>query len=434
MRRYWCGIAPLVLTCLGTWGCATPSQRAEAPIQFRQWKPKPKPASAAANPNAPADPSAAAPAGPAQARAKPPAATAATATSSPMSAIWNYRPGSIFFRKTKPAATPPAGASASPNGSLARFFPTLYGQEQGDPARIARARQPGAGDRLATLGNARVETTRETLAADEPTAEERAPLLPIGLVVQAYPTPPAPPIAAAEPGASPLVALARPDPQPAEADADARPAGSAEPVAADAPPARKPDLIDGLNAQLDAEAAPRTVATGEPPSEAPRDRPGDLIPARDTLPIEPDADAGATANAPSARPVAATPPAALPDATEPVLPSPSTTMRPSRAVDAPALAGRPRLGQLEPMDLPPPEFPPTYHTESLRKMAREREPAPAPALADRSARPAATVTPEPRRPVFPRLAKLWQKTVGDEDKAVKPTSARRESGPGPERD
>jgi hypothetical protein len=440
MRRYWCGIAPVVLTCLGTWGCATPSQRAEAPIQFRQWKPKPAPGAgagagaAAGISKSPADP--ATPPSPGQARAKSPAATAATTT--PANSIWNYRPGSILFRRTKPAATPPAAASASPNGSLARFFPSLYGQEQGDPARLARARQPGAGDRPSMLGTVRVETTRNTLAADEPSAEERAPLLPIGLVVQAYPTPPAPPIVD-EPGSSPLVALARSDSQPAaaEADAEARPAGAAEPIAADDPPARKPDLIDGLTARLEAEAkaTPGTVATAEPaPDAASQARPGDLIPARDTLPLEAEADTNAepASDAPAARAIAPAPPAALPVAPQRVLPSPSTTMQPPRSIGDPALAGRPRLGEVEPMDLPPPEFPPTYHTESLRKMARERELAPA--LADRSARPAATVTPEPHRPVFPRLAKLWQKTVGEEDKAVKPTSARRESAQSPGRD
>jgi hypothetical protein len=377
----------------------------------------------------------------AQVNAKPAAGSEIPATS----VRPHYRPGSWLFRRlAKPAASPTSAPPSDPSGSLARYFPTLYGKGTADPGRLARASRPTGGDRGPNLAASSVEMTRNTMGTDpiEP------PLLTDGIAVRAHPKAPSPSLPAQE-------AVAGRD-QPAP-PTERLASHEADPAAPEAAPRPKGDLIDALSTHLDVE--PSSVPGRPDPDDAPADpagRPtsatmevpgpsndraagalvaspgpeaeptpgagiapilgGDLIstllaPPTWTPPAEPaPALAAVAATAAVAPPSPPAPPEpARPDVRPPDVP------RSARA-PVPTVAIRPRTVRADSIDLPEPEFPATYHTESLRRVARE-----APQTG-----PTREVAIERTayKPILPRLSRmLW----GHDEPRDRP-SARPEAG------
>ncbi len=414
-RRIASAFALWALAGLGLAGCATQSKRADAPLQFRQWNapaastvaPAKAPASTAPTPapdliSSLMGKSAAPAATPAAERAPGAAGAQASASDIPDSAVRpRYRPGSWLFRRfNKPAAAPVTAPPHDPSGSLARFFPTLYGKGPADPARLAQATRPqGAGfGRSSSLSGASIETTGNTVAP--PTDE--APLLAEGLVVRAYPRAPSPSMPAAE-------AVARRD-EPAR---DER-LTSHESEPSDPAAPGKPDLIDALSTRMESEPATRPARPD--PDDAPTDPAGRATSATVEVPDRAAASDPTAAPAEPERPgippllevsvgrsspTTATEPA--PVASTPA--EPPTPPEPARAEARPAAVApaavadiRARVGLARPIDLPEPEFPATYHTESLRQVAREAPPT-------GPTRPVAIET-APHKPLLPRLSRL----------------------------
>ncbi len=291
----------------------------------------------------------------------------------------HYRPGSWFFRRlAKPATSPASAPPSDPSGSLARYFPTLYGKGAADPGRLARASRPTGGDRGPNLAGSSIEMTRNTMGPDpiEP------PLLADGIAVRAYPKAPSPSL-------PPEEAVARRD-QPASERLTSHEAESA------AAPRPKRDLIDALSTHLDVE--PSAVPSRPDPDDAPTDPAGRPTSATVEVPTAAsDKPAGALVASPAseAEPIPAmsiVPPAgndlistllaapssvptAATAAVEPPSPPaadvrPADVPRPAPAL-VPTAATRPGAIRAESIELPEPEFPATYHTESLRRVARE---------------------------------------------------------------
>ncbi len=403
----------------------------------------------------------------------------------------HYRPGSWLFRRlAKPAAKPATAPPSDPGGSLARYFPTLYGKGAADPGRLARASRPTGGDRSPSLAASSIEMTRNTIEPDR----IEAPLLADGIAVRAYPKAPSPslppqeavagrnrpstderltshevdpaePAASPRPGgdlidalstrraAEPSAVPGRPDPDDAPTDLDGRPTSATVEVPAPAndrpagalvaapEPAAEPtpevsvvppgvgDLISTLltppATAPAAEPAPAATAAVEPTPAVSVVPPGvgDLISTLLTSPAatpaaEPAPAVVAATGAAEPAVVAAaaavepTPAAPEPARTDVQPPDPPRT---SPAL-VPTVATRRRVVHAESIDLPEPEFPATYHTESLRRVAREGP----------QTGPTREITVErvPSRPLLPRLSRmLWR-----HDEAHDKPSARPEAG------
>jgi hypothetical protein len=280
----------------------------------------------------------------------------------------------------KPGTAPASARPSDPSGSLARYFPTLYGKGAADPGRLARASRPTGGDRGPNLTASSVEMTRNTMGTDpiEP------PLLTDGIVVRAHPKAPSPSLPAQE-------AVAGRD-QPAP-PTERLTSHEADPAGPDAAPRPKGDLIDALSTHLDVE--PSSVPSRPDTDDAPTDPAGRPTSATVEVPA-PASDKPAGALVASADPEAEPPPVAsiVPSAgldlistllaTPPAQtaiaavepPSPEPARPDVRPLDAPRaavpmVAIRPRVVRAESIELPEPEFPATYHTESLRRVARE---------------------------------------------------------------
>ena len=404
----------------GLSGCATQSKRPEAPLQFRQWTAPSGSASASSKEKAPAEatgplaalmarPAASPASAPAAsiATAKAPGATAAQANANeiPATAVRpRYKPGSWLFRRlNKPVNGPPAAPPADPSGSLARFFPTLYGQNPADPARLARVGRPQAPGRPAGLTGASVEMTRNTLAP----SDDGPPLLADGIAVRANPKAPSLSLPAPE-------AVARRD-EPGE-QLTSHEAGVDGPA-----PSAKPDLIDALAPRLEIQSRARAARPG--PDDAPTDPNGRATSATVEVPA-PEAPPGAivASSEPEAKPEPGITPLLHVDLISSLLANP-TAFPVSAPAEPPAPPGpkpaearpvvsapatRPRTVRAEPIALPEPEFPATYHTESLRQVARE-------APSSRSARPI-EIEPAPRKPLIPRLSRLLRGHEPDDAK------------------
>ncbi len=245
------------------------------------------------------------------------------------------------------------------------------------------------------------------------------PLLTDGIVVRAYPRAPSPSL-------PPQEAVARRDP-PAP-PTERLTSHEADTTAPETSPRPRRDLIDALSTHLDVE--PSAVPSRPDTDDAPADPAGRATSATVEVPAPAsDKPAGALVASPGPdaeptpavsivppagddllskllSPPASTPPAeptaAAVAATAAVEPSPAPpepappVARPADAAPAlvPTVTTRRRVVHAESIDLPAPEFPATYHTESLRQVAREGPAArgrgradglqadPAPSLAD----------------------------------------------------
>jgi len=433
-RRIGCVIALGWLAGLGPWGCATSAKRGEAPLQFRDWGASSRSASASTTAG--------------------PVTGSSLWDESPKTASspWRYRPGSLLFRrgtKDDPARRP--AASSGPGGTLARFFPTLHGQAEGEAARVDRARRPvgGEGPASSPLGGESIEAARTALTGS---GAGVAPVLPVGIRVEAYPGPAPAAAGLARRGETPdaptAIGSIAAGEQLASHETSPSPSPAPEPEESSA---REHDLIDevaaGLVAGKSPAAPPRAgataVADATGPGGGPDAMPGSLSPSLDpeAAPLERPrrGDTAELAVRPMAPPesVARRPaaggPAEAAATSAPPASSPSPSRPPVRSEDDPLLAGRPRMGGAAPMALPPPEFPATYHTESLRQVAREATPA------DRSGRPATAPDPDlgdgasARRPLFPRLARLLTPAAEaprPDSAAAKATATAKAKGPG----
>jgi hypothetical protein len=364
------------LTSFGNWGCATPSPRPQAPMAFRQWVP---PDGVAVKP------------GTSTQGAAFPAGDSTTVLAPTTSTHWwqNYRPGSLIKRlmpaptatASKPAKPAPAVASTGglSDETLAGFFPTLYGKGNGDPARLARAGRPEQVD-----SSTNPAALSERLAGSRRAGADRGgptTTLPTGVPVQAHP---------GSPGSSwPEVELTGREEAAAPGNATgsapgagrppAAPVELSEPAGASTAPdqaALKPEPADALSTSLQIDTTPARA-----PAPAAQDRARQQQPdrRRDDAPSDP-----------ASRPTSGT--VEVPT----VAPTRDTSAPPVRSIDDPLLAGRPRMIRAQPIELPPPELPATYHTESVRLVTREAPPA------RRSPNP----EPNPRKPLFPRFSRL----------------------------
>ncbi len=363
------GIALGVVMTLGGWGCSAAPKRGEAPIQFRQWKPDDKTASAKDREREKEDMSF---------PVTPP--TVASTTDRP--SIWTYRPGSLLFKRK--ASAPPVMPTGESSGTLSHYFPGLSGGNANPKAPLLAKR---TGD------------SKARLASNAPIS-----VLPVGLRVETHPKPPSPTLPEA-------LALARADEKPKAGPVEdaVRPVSVEEQLtsheAPKAEPIRPPDAIDALlnDPQVEPVAVPQAKT-----EEA--DAPVDLA----------SRPAGATVEVP---PVVEVPvkPQRPPEPTlavEPIRPSPGmpTSSLPRRSGEEnPVLAGRPKIGRVQPMLLPPAEFPATYHSESMRRVLKED------VSSDLETRPAATSVKDARRTLFPRISRML-KPKDEEDQAVKKAS------------
>jgi hypothetical protein len=413
-RRIGWAFALAGLTALGHSGCALPPAATRSAPASPLWSPLAGPSPAkTADPFRPET-------------SKPPAGATASASNTGTHWWQNYRPGSLLFRRNKPApsataakASPPAPAVASSerfsDESLAQFFPKLYGRGNGEPERLARAGRPPRDDSASkeATGTRLASSRRPTAGPDEP-----APVLPVGLSVEAYP--------GRKPAARPEVELTGREEAVDERVANGRkPLSVPKPVGATSssdPAPRKPDLMDALSTELQ-------LDSGSDRTPAPTMRDGSR--SRDDAPVRP-------ASPPTSETVEKTsfarrsqgeidrrdePELAVGPLASPSTPAEghmATHSRPAARVQAPpareagdpSLAGRPRYRKAEAIDLPPPEFPATYHTESVRQVIREAA----------SARRLPTPEPSPHKPLLPRLSRLlWGP---DSDTSAKPNEAR----------
>ncbi len=386
-RRIVFGHVVGLAACFGAGGCASaPAPRAEPPPQFRLWKP---------------------PAGTSSS-----SATSDPFAKSPVTAsIPRYRPGSILLRRfRRPAqSVPPAMTGSESKDALARFFPGLYGAAQGEPTRLAKARRPIGG-----------ESTRA--GRDE----VDSPVLATGLRVQAYPKPPSPSLPASE-----EVAHRDPQSETPASDPGSRLVSNETPVVPGPP--TTPDLIDSLD-----------LGDNAPPAHAEvSDAPVDAASRPTTATVEtPEPIVETVVSGPPIKTEVAfdpMPPASVTPAgheTPVVEPRPIARVESSRsrhaAVD-PVLAGRPRMSSIDPMNLPEPVFPPTYHGASLNSVLRQ-ESRPVP-TADR--RRSEVVEPKPARRsmirefianrLHPATTKPSEEKTGDRE--VRPSSGTGESSP-----
>ena len=224
------------------------------------------------------------------------------------------------------------------------------------------------------------------------------------LVVRAYPKAPSPSMPAPE-------AVARRD-EPAR---DER-LTSHESEPSDPAAPGKPDLIDALSTRLESEPAPGPRPAMPDPDDAPTDPAGRPTSATVEIPDRAATAAPAEPERPGIPPllevsVGRSSPtiesAPVPDASKPA--EPPTPPEPARAearptrVPAPVTDIRARVGLARPIELPEPEFPATYHSESLRQVAREAPP-------KGPTRPVA-IEDTPHKPLMPRLSRLlWGDT------------------------
>jgi hypothetical protein len=449
--RILCGIALGVASTLGGWGCSAPPKRSEAPIQFRQWKNPAGLTSAAEKAKAKGDETF---------PVTPPSVAEAT-TARP--SIWTYRPGSLLFRR-KPSA-PPAIPVGESDGVLSNFFPGLSGKRQGDGLRLTRKeRRPTATPALARRSAA---PSGERLASNSPGL---IPVLPVGLKIETSPKPPSPSLpegfalakAEEEPKASPaeepITLIPTPDerltsheapmtqPSPAPT-ASPSPASSVDPLSLDLPapqgspadsakgPAPKTEAGEAEPAPVDEASrpasavveAPEKMAFAEPtPVEA-----NPAVEAKPTVEEKPAVEADLPVKPllppnPSVDPVRPSPGTGTEPATSPdPAPAPSPSPSPSLETD-PVLKRRPRMSRVEPMLLPPAEFPATYHAQSISRVLKEETPIDLDARAPTTT----TATAAHRRPLFPRLTRLMS-PKGVEDRAVTqashPVPAKREA-------
>ena len=381
--RVWCGIALGVVSTLGGWGCASPPKKGEAPIQFRQWK---DPAATASAKEKVRDDSFPATPTPAPSVASTPA----------RASIWNYRPGSLLFRR-KPSAPPamPVGESA---GSLSRYFPGLSGRDFGDALRLTRKDRPAKTTEVA-VGLAKSSGNR---LASNANSRDPVSVLPVGLKIEGYPKAPAPTLPDG-------MAKAKPAEKPVQPTI----AGDERLTSHETTEARVTP-VDPLSLDLPTPPAPDPAMSAEDVTSAPAEAPSRM---------EPAVAASAPAPAPAVEPLLPIKPQFPPSTTiEPIRPSPGTAMmsRPSIAHTV-ALKSPPKPSRVEPMALPPAEFPPSYHAQSISRVLKEE------VTADLDAR---TVATEPRRPIFPRLAALMRPkptptpkhAAGVEDRSVETAS------------
>jgi hypothetical protein len=413
-RRIGWAFALAGLTALGHSGCALPPAATRGAPAPPLWSPL-----ASSTPAKTADPFR-------PETSKPPAGATASASNTGTHWWQNYRPGSLLFRRIRPApsataakASPPAPAVASAerfsDESLAQFFPKLYGRGNGEPERLARAGRPPRDDSTSKemTGTRLASSRRPTAGPDDP-----APVLSVGLNVEAYP--------GRKPADRPEVELTGREEEVDESVANA-PAAGRKPqpapktvgaTSSPEPAPRKPDLMDALSTELQ-------LDSGSDRTPAPTMRDGSR--SRDDTPPRP-------ASPPTSETVEKTSfarrsPGEIdragdrrdePELAVGPLASPSTPSRPAARVQTPppreagdpSLAGRPRYRKAEPMDLPPPEFPATYHTESVRQVVREAAPA----------RRLPTPESSPYKPLLPRLSRLlWGP---DSDNSAKPIEAR----------
>ena len=364
----------------------------------------------------------------------------------PKFSIWNYRPGSLLFRR-KPASTPPAMPMGDSAGSLSHYFPGLSGKSQGESLKLARAgqsAQPRAGSLL--LGRSAMEPTGNRLARND---DAPISVLPVGLRVENTPKSPSPslpePVALAKQSeeSKPIA----PAPTVEEPVKPIAPNEQLTSLESDVPkPSATPDLIDGLS--LDLQVEPHSAPQPEPAPRDPASQPASAIveaPAQVPATTPPQAKAPAeVAPTRTSNPAADTPLAPLsstarsvkapvvaivaPDlAIKPLLPptppmpmvratfgTAAPAIKPSPATD-PVFQGRPRLSRVEPMILPPADFPSTYHAQSISRVLKEEAPT------DSETKQVAGSVKEPRRTYFPRLTKLLSPKA-EVDRSVKPAS------------
>jgi hypothetical protein len=368
------------LTSVGNWGCATPQTAPQAPMVFRQWAP---PGNITAKP-ATSTPGAAFPAG-----------DTTTVLAPTTSTHWwqNYRPGSLIKRlmpaptatAAKPSAPAPAVASTGrlSDETLAGYFPTLYGKGNGDAARLARARRP---EQIESTTNPDAGVAQ---LADSPRAGadrgEATTTLAVGVPVQAHPGSSGSTWSEVE--LTGREETAAPAPAPGNTSGAGRkpyrqPAASveqpSEPAGANTAPgqaALKPEPADALSTSLQIDNSPARTSAPASQNRAHQQQPDRR---RDDAPSDPASHpTSGTVEVSTVAPARETAP-------------------PVRSIDDPLLAGRPRMIRAQPIELPPPEPPATYHTESVRLGAREAP----------HTHHAPTPEPNPRKPLFPRFSRL----------------------------
>jgi hypothetical protein len=390
----------------------------EAPVQFRLWKPTTTDTAKATSEDKGF-----------------PLQTAQSGASKRFS-ILNYKPGSLLFgRKSKDVETPVESTKPVLGTTLSKYFPGLKGRDSAvaEPLRTAKATTPRLAKERTKISPDDVQPT----AHEEPDEATNDSVLPVGLKVETYPKKPS----ASLPEAA-LVAQS-------DANSEEKPAAkAAEDAPLDAPV--KPVSHDDQMADR-AVAEKALVATKDSRPEVP---PFDFLieqPAKADPEVTPKPEVTPAAE-PKAKTKEATtdeeesdfdpmdPPAppeiatsmspttaetsSVPVASTSSEPSPAAKLAKESALEKDSvLKGRPRLGLALPIELPEPEFPLTYHGQSMRDVLKERA-----APKDESANVAKseTLTKPATRPLFPRLGRLFQPKEADtkdKDTSVTQTSS-----------
>ena len=416
--RFWCGIALGVVSTLGGWGCSAAPKRSEAPLQFHQWKPgggasakveKPKPSGDDTFPVTPTE----------------------VAEATPRPSIWNYRPGSLLFHR-KPAAPPATPTGPTEAGALSRYFPGLSGKTKGDGLRLTLKNHSPFGSPAPAGGS--VAATGGT-----------APLLAVGLKIETQPRAPSSSLpdsravarqdrkADAEPAETPVKFAPSSDAsltshETITAPTSMAPASDVDPLSLDLPAA---PVEDAATAPLDSSSHPAAMEVVAPSRMASVEVSTVVTAPSRMESVEVSADPAPVETAP-ADPAPSTMPEA-PARMEPAGKSTETvpSVEPLKSVEArPKRAVRPSRSRVEPMILPPAEFPATYHAQSMSRVLKEE----APIDVDQPLTPTPAT---PHRPLFPRLARLMSpKDVKDREvmqaSLAKPASTLGESGKVPE--